>query len=91
MRRRSTTRIEEPLDEPELSDDMATEHRESTPPPPFGCRADINHDRIVNTIDVIAFLNLYAGGKGGADFNLDGVVNTLDALAFLNAWAAGCP
>ncbi|MCL4741149.1 MAG: hypothetical protein KJZ54_03010 [Phycisphaerales bacterium] len=54
------------------------------------CPADFNGDGVANTLDVLAFLNAYAGGDPRADFNGDGVVNTLDVLAFLNAYAAGC-
>lgn len=82
--------VHTPLEEPELSDAMATDHRENTPPPPVGCRADTNLDGTVDTRDVLAFLNLFAGGKGAADYNLDGVTDTRDVLAFLNDWVAGC-
>ena len=54
------------------------------------CPADFNGDTVVNTLDVLAFLNAYVGGDPRADFNGDTVVNTLDVLAFLNAYAAGC-
>lgn len=83
--------VHTPLSEPELSDGMATDHRENTPPPPIGCRADINLDGVVDTRDVLGFLNLFAGGKGAADYNLDGVVDTRDVLGFLNDWVLGCP
>lgn len=59
-------------------------------PPPPGCDADFNGDGAVNTLDVLAFLNVWNSGAQGADFNHDGVVNTLDVLAFLNAWNTGC-
>ena len=55
------------------------------------CAADFNDDGAVNTLDVLAFLNAWAGGDDSADINGDGTVNTLDVLAFLNLWAAGCP
>ncbi len=54
------------------------------------CPADFNDDGVVNTLDVLAFLNLWAAGDMAADFNEDGTVNTLDVLAFLNAWSGGC-
>ncbi|MCL4741150.1 MAG: hypothetical protein KJZ54_03015 [Phycisphaerales bacterium] len=57
---------------------------------PTPCPADFNGDGVANTLDVLAFLNAYAGGDPRADFNGDGSVNTLDVLAFLNAWNAGC-
>ncbi|MDQ7014721.1 MAG: GC-type dockerin domain-anchored protein [Planctomycetota bacterium] len=57
-------------------------------PPP--CRADINEDGVVNTLDYIEFLNLWTVQHPAADWNNDGVVNTLDFLAFQNDWVAGC-
>ncbi len=55
------------------------------------CRADYNGDGVVNTIDVLAFLNDWVNGDPRADINGDGAVNTLDVLAFLNLWTQGCP
>jgi 6-phosphogluconolactonase (cycloisomerase 2 family) len=57
---------------------------------PEGCPADFNGDGVVDTQDVLAFLNAWAAGDDSADFNGDGAVDTLDVLAFLNAWNAGC-
>ncbi|MCW5774914.1 MAG: hypothetical protein KIS87_00510 [Phycisphaeraceae bacterium] len=57
---------------------------------PWWCVADFNRDGVVNTLDVLAFLNAYAAGDASADINRDGVINTLDVLAFLNAYTAGC-
>lgn len=54
------------------------------------CRADFDQDGIVNTQDVLAFLNAWVFKESSADFNQDGSVNTLDVLNFLNAWSAGC-
>jgi len=54
------------------------------------CVADFNDDGIVNTQDVLAFLNVWADGLDTADINGDGIVNTLDVLAFLNHWTSGC-
>ncbi|HZW10347.1 MAG TPA: GC-type dockerin domain-anchored protein [Phycisphaerales bacterium] len=58
-----------------------------TPP----CAGDWTMDGAIDTRDVIAFLNEWAGGYHSADLNQDGVVNTLDVIEFLNAWNAGCP
>jgi subtilisin family serine protease len=55
-----------------------------------GCASDINGDGVVNTQDVLAFLNLWTAGEPGADFNGDGAIDTRDVLEFLNAWVAGC-
>ncbi len=55
------------------------------------CIADWNDDGSANTLDVLAFLNLWSSGDLMADVNGDGQVNTLDVLGFLNAWSQGCP
>ncbi|HRQ73403.1 MAG TPA: agmatine deiminase family protein [Phycisphaerales bacterium] len=55
------------------------------------CPADFNGDTVVNTLDVLAFLNAYSSGDPSADFNGDTIINTLDVLAFLNAFVDGCP
>lgn len=55
-----------------------------------GCVADFNGDDVVNTLDVLAFLNAWSIGDGSADINEDGNVDTQDVLAFLNLWNAGC-
>jgi hypothetical protein len=54
------------------------------------CPADFNGDGVVNTIDVLAFLNAWTAHDPRADFNGDGTIDTRDVLAFLNAWSAGC-
>lgn len=54
------------------------------------CVADFNDDGVVDTRDVLAFLNLWAAGDEAADINEDGFVDTRDVLAFLNLWNAGC-
>lgn len=55
-----------------------------------GCAADFNDDGVVNTQDVLSFLNAWNAGDLSADITADGVVNTQDVLAFLNLWSAGC-
>ncbi len=55
------------------------------------CPADFNGDTVVNSLDVLAFLNAYNDGDPKADFNGDTVINSLDVLAFLNAYNEGCP
>jgi hypothetical protein len=55
-----------------------------------GCEVDYNGDGVVNTQDVLAFLNDWAAGNSGADWNDDGIVDTRDVLAFLNDYNAGC-
>jgi len=54
------------------------------------CLADFNGDGVVDTRDVLAFLNAWAAGDPRADINGDGVIDTRDVLAFLNLWTAGC-
>lgn len=54
------------------------------------CTADWNSDGVVNTIDVLAYLNEWAAGEYSADLNDSGDLNTIDLLTFLNAWVAGC-
>jgi len=67
---------------------------EETQIPIFGqfvnCQADFNGDGVVNTLDVLEFLNAWSAGDPRADINGDGVVNTRDVLAYLNLWSAGC-
>ena len=54
------------------------------------CVADFNGDTVVNSLDVLAFLNAYSAGDPRADINGDTVVNSLDVLAFLNLYNLGC-
>jgi hypothetical protein len=54
------------------------------------CAADLNGDGVVNTLDFLAFLNLWTAADPTADWNGDGTVNTLDFLAYLNDWVVGC-
>ena len=54
------------------------------------CRADFNNDGVVNTLDVLSFLNAFAQESWTADFNFDGTIDTLDFLAYLNVFSEGC-
>ncbi len=54
------------------------------------CPADFNGDGVVDTRDVLAFLNAWSSGDPSGDFNGDGVIDTRDVLAFLNTWTQGC-
>lgn len=47
---------------------------------------DFNADGMVNSLDLISFINAFAIGDMSADFNGDGVLTTLDMLDFLNAY-----
>ena len=55
-----------------------------------GCPADMNGDGLIDTRDVVLFLNYWAGDDDRADFDDNGVIDTRDVLDFLGAWAAGC-
>ncbi|MCW5775503.1 MAG: hypothetical protein KIS87_03530 [Phycisphaeraceae bacterium] len=54
------------------------------------CAADCNGDGVLNTLDFLCFLSLFAAGDPEADCNGDTVVNTLDFLCFLNLYSLGC-
>jgi hypothetical protein len=54
------------------------------------CPADWNQDGLVDSRDLLTFLNSWASGDAAADFNGDGVVDTRDVIGFLNAWVTGC-
>ncbi len=58
------------------------------PEPP--CLADFNDDRIVDTRDVLAFLNAWSHGSLAADMDFNVAIDSRDVLAFLNLWNAGC-
>ncbi|HZW10792.1 MAG TPA: PQQ-dependent sugar dehydrogenase [Phycisphaerales bacterium] len=55
------------------------------------CRVDLNGDAMVNTQDVLLFLNLWNADDPATDFTGEGDTNTLDVLEFLNRWNTGCP
>ncbi len=54
------------------------------------CLADFNGDGVVDTRDVLAFLNAWVARDPRADIDGNGVIDTRDVLAFLNVWTAGC-
>ncbi|QKK07743.1 MAG: hypothetical protein HND58_05860 [Planctomycetota bacterium] len=61
------------------------------------CPADFDSNDLVDSRDIIAFLNAWAAQRGtdcsggcSADFTGDGLVDSRDFIAFLNAWNAGC-
>ncbi len=56
----------------------------------LSCPADYNGDDVVDTRDVLAFLNDWSAGNNGADWNSDGVIDTRDVLAFLNEFNSPC-
>ena len=56
----------------------------------FPCIPDFNGDDVVDTRDVLVFLNAWVAGDAAADIDGNGVIDTRDVLAFLNLWTAGC-
>lgn len=54
------------------------------------CLADFNGDDLVDTRDVLAFLNAWSADDPSADINEDGEIDSRDVLAFLNLWTTGC-
>ncbi|HZW09831.1 MAG TPA: GC-type dockerin domain-anchored protein [Phycisphaerales bacterium] len=54
------------------------------------CLADFNGDGIVDTRDVLAFLNAWNNDDAASDCDGNGVIDTRDVICFLNAWTAGC-
>ena len=57
----------------------------------FDCYADYNQDLMINTLDVLAYLNDWVPKSPRADCNHDGIVDTRDVTCFLNFWNARCP
>ncbi len=54
------------------------------------CPPDFNEDYLIDTRDLLAFLNAWASGDTRADWDQNGTIDTQDVLAFLNDWAGGC-
>ncbi len=54
------------------------------------CYADFNGDGVVDTRDVLAFLNAWNAGDPSADCDGNRLIDTRDVLCFLNLWNAGC-
>jgi len=54
------------------------------------CAADFNGDGVVDTRDVLAFLNAWTAQEPSSDCDTNGAIDTRDVLCFLNAWTAGC-
>ncbi|MCC7388013.1 MAG: hypothetical protein IT431_04510 [Phycisphaerales bacterium] len=54
------------------------------------CPSDVNGDGLIDTRDVVAFLNYWATSNDEADFDDNGVIDTRDVIGFLGAWAGGC-
>lgn len=54
------------------------------------CPPDLTGDGVLDTRDIIEFLNRWAAGDPAADWDGDGDVDGEDVTAFLWAWLAGC-
>lgn len=54
------------------------------------CPPDANGDGVVDTRDVVLFLNWWSSNDSNADFDDNGTIDTRDVIVFLNAWATGC-
>lgn len=54
------------------------------------CFADFNGDGVVDTRDVLAYLNAWNLADPTSDCDGNGLIDTRDVLCFLNLWNAGC-
>ncbi|HZW10515.1 MAG TPA: GC-type dockerin domain-anchored protein [Phycisphaerales bacterium] len=54
------------------------------------CFADFDGNGVVDTRDVIAFLNAWNADDQASDCDENGVIDTRDVICFLNAWNMGC-
>jgi hypothetical protein len=58
--------------------------------PAGGCIGDFDGNGVVDTRDVIAFLNAWNAGDAASDCDGNSIIDTRDVICFLNAWNAGC-
>ena len=54
------------------------------------CPADFTIDGVIDTRDVLSFLNAWTAQEPDADIDENGVIDTRDVLAYLNIWNVGC-
>ncbi len=55
------------------------------------CPADFDHNHVLNSLDIAAFMTAFSTNDPRADVNADGVLNILDYVAFNGLLAQGCP
>lgn len=67
--------------------------------PDIGCKADVNHDGLLDILDFLDFMHAFGecdglpgpcGGTPNADFNGDTLVDIIDLLDFVDAFGTGC-
>jgi hypothetical protein len=61
--------------------------------PAIACRADLNNDGAVDTLDLTRFLGRFGSSQPpgtGGDFNGDGIVTTPDLVFFLGRFGSTC-
>ncbi|QYK47859.1 MAG: hypothetical protein KF838_13840 [Phycisphaeraceae bacterium] len=67
--------------------------------PAIGCKADVNHDGLLDILDFLDFMHAFGecdglpgpcGATPNADFNGDTLVDILDLLDFVDAFGTGC-
>lgn len=54
------------------------------------CRVDFDQSGVVDSADVVAFVNAWFAQEDRTDFDGSGRVDALDIFAYLTAWFAGC-
>ncbi len=54
------------------------------------CRADFNHDDVVNFFDYLDFVSAFVAELPSANFNRDAVIDFFDYLDYVDAFSTGC-
>ena len=54
------------------------------------CRADFNHDGVVDFFDYLDFVDAFSANNPSVDFNGDTVIDFFDYLDFVDAFSSGC-
>lgn len=77
-------------DAEDIAGGASRDHNRDGVPDECQCVADLNGDGSLNSLDLLAFLNLFDASDPLADWDENGVQNSLDLLAYLNAFNDGC-